>query len=217
VRRMVSEGTRPRLPWAARLRRFQEDPAPVIALLEALRDDPEEFVRRSVANNLNDIGKDHPDILIDVARRWMVDASPERRRLIRHALRSLVKQGHLQALDILGYGQAAAIEVARAGISPRRARKGEAVAIQFGIRSTSRRPQRILVDLRVHYAKANGKTSPKVFKLRALDLAAGETASFSKRLSLADLTTRKHHPGTHRIDALINGTAHALGDFVLTA
>lgn len=77
VRRLVSEGTRPRLPWAGRLRRFQHDPSPVLELLEMLRDDPEEYVRRSVANNLNDIAKDHPDLLVDVARRWLTDASPE--------------------------------------------------------------------------------------------------------------------------------------------
>jgi 3-methyladenine DNA glycosylase AlkC len=216
VRRLVSEGTRPRLPWAARLRRFQDDPTPVVALLEALRDDPEDFVRRSVANNLNDIGKDHPDVLLAVARRWMNGAGEERRALIRHALRSLVKQGNAEALEILGYGQGAAVEIGEVRIEPGEVPKGRTVTIAFDLRSTSPRGQRVLVDLRVHYVKANGSTAPKVFKLRSLDLPAGETVSFRKHLSLADLTTRKHHAGRHRVEAQINGTVENLGAFVVS-
>jgi 3-methyladenine DNA glycosylase AlkC len=104
VRRLVSEGTRPRLPWAPRLRRFVEDPSPVLELLELLKDDPTTLVRRSVANNLNDIGKDHPAVLVDVCRRWLVDATDERRALVRHALRSAVRRGESGALDLLGFG-----------------------------------------------------------------------------------------------------------------
>jgi 3-methyladenine DNA glycosylase AlkC len=215
VRRLVSEGTRPRLPWATRLRRFQEDPAPVLPLLERLRDDPEGFVRRSVANNLNDIGKDSPDVLVEVARRWMIDADERRRALVRHALRSLVKQGDPRALEILGYGQAAAVEVREVRIAPE-VPKGDALTIEFDLRSTSADSQRLLVDLRVHYMKANGTTSPKVFKLKTLELPPGGAASFKKRLSLVDLTTRKHHAGRHHVEALINGTVEPLGQFVVT-
>ncbi len=215
VRRLVSEGTRTRLPWAARLRRFQKDPTLVVALLAQLRDDPEEFVRRSVANNLNDIGKDNPDVLLDVAQRWMLDATGERRALIRHALRSLVKQGDARALQILGYGRAAAVELREVRIEPGDLPKGAAVTIEFSLRSTSPSHQRVLVDLRVHYVKATGRTSPKVFKLRAVELAPGGSASFRKRLSLADLTTRTHHAGRHRVEALVNGAVKPLGQFVV--
>ena len=215
VRRLVSEGTRPRLPWAGRLRRFQEDPAPVLELLERLRDDSAELVRRSVANNLNDIGKDHPDVLIEVARRWMVGASPERRALVRHALRTLVKRGNAAALEILGYGEVAAVEIVDVKILPVQVVKGGAVTIEFGVRSTTPRSQRLLVDLRVYYARANGSASPRVFKLRTLELPEGEEASFRKRLSLADLSTRKHYAGEHRVEALINGTAEPLGKFLV--
>ena len=104
VRRLVSEGTRPRLPWAPRLRAFQKDPQPVLELLELLRDDPELYVRRSVANNLNDIGKDHPALLSTVARRWLRGATPERQWVIKHALRSAVKRADAGALAALGFG-----------------------------------------------------------------------------------------------------------------
>src|SRR5262245_24710580 len=93
VRRLVSEGPRPRLPWAPRLPAFQKDPRPVIALLELLKDDPERYVQRSVANNINDIGKDHPDVAVALCRQWLNSATPARRWIVGHALRSLVKRG----------------------------------------------------------------------------------------------------------------------------
>ncbi len=217
VRRLVSEGTRPRLPWAGRLRRFQQDPTPVLALLELLKDDAELFVRRSVANNLNDIGKDHPEVLVDVARRWMVDASEERRALVRHALRSLVKQGHPEALAILGFGESAAVAIEDVRITPRRVAMGAAVTVGFTVRNTKRRQQRVLVDFRIHFVKANGKTSPKVFKLKAVDLPPAGTAACRKRVSLADLTTRRHYPGRHLVDVLVNGRVEPLGAFTLSA
>lgn len=216
VRRLVSEGTRTRLPWAGRLRRFQEDPAPVLALLELLKDDPELFVRRSVANNLNDIGKDHPDVLIDVARRWMADASEERRALVRHALRSLVKQGHPEALKILGFGQSAAVAIEDIDITPECVAKGGKVTVGFTVRSTGRRAQRVLADLRIYFVKANGKASPKVFKLKSMDLPPGGAASCRKTVSLADLTTRQHYAGEHLVEVLVNGRTEPLGSFVVT-
>lgn len=119
VRRLVSEGTRPRLPWAPRLREFQKDPRPVLALLELLKDDAELYVRRSVANNLNDIGKDHPELLVETARRWMSDASDERRWLVGHALRSAVKRGEPGALAVMGFGEEAKVSVGGPDIAPR--------------------------------------------------------------------------------------------------
>lgn len=215
VRRLTSEGTRPRLPWAGRLRRFQADPAPVLDILEILQDDPELFVRRSVANNLNDIGKDHPAVLLAVARRWMEDAGDERRTLVRHALRTLVKLGDAGALEILGFRGGAAVEVQAVEVQPCEVRWGGSVLIEFEIRSTASLPQRLLLDLRVHYVKASGRTSPRVFKLREVDLEPDGSVRFSRRLSLADLTTRRHHAGAHRVEALINGDAWPLGDFLL--
>jgi 3-methyladenine DNA glycosylase AlkC len=217
VRRLVSEGTRPRLPWAMRLPAFQRDPRPVIALLERLKDDPEQYVRRSVANNLNDIGKDNPAILIATAARWLKNASAPRAALLRHALRSSIKAGDQRALALLGFGAKAEVALRGVSIAPQRVRIGGDIRIAFDILNTSKRTQRLLVDLKVHYAKANGKTAAKVFKLRRVELAPRAVASFAKSLSLADLTTRKHHAGRHRVEALLNGRTVALGQFDLTA
>ncbi len=215
VRRLVSEGTRPRLPWASRLRAFQADPRPVLALLERLKDDVSLYVRRSVANNLNDIGKDHPAVLVETAQRWLVGATEERRWIVRHALRSAVKRGEAGALGLLGFGAVARVSLERVRITPRRPAIGSAVTLTFDIAGRAVRPQRLLVDLRVHYVKANGTTGSKVFKLRELDLAPRGVGSFSKRLSLAQLTTRKHYAGTHRVEVLVNGRAYPLGAFQL--
>lgn len=215
VRRLVSEGTRPRLPWASRLREFQKDPSPVLALLELLKDDSSLYVRRSVANNLNDIGKDHPNLLAETTRRWLIKASDERRWLIRHALRSAVKRAEPGALAVMGFGENAKVSVTNASITPRQAVMGDKLTIVFDITHTGTKKQPILVDFRIHFIKSNGKTSPKVFKLKTVTLAPQETATLRKTVSLAAMSTRKHYPGTHRVDVVINGVAQALGAFEL--
>jgi 3-methyladenine DNA glycosylase AlkC len=216
VRRLVSEGTRPRLPWAPRLRDFQRDPAPVIALLELLKDDPELYVRRSVANNLNDIGKDHPEILFEVARRWKSEGDANRQWIVKHALRSAVKRGEAGALKALGYGASSArLEIAKAAITPRRAALGGTVTIAFEVRNAGKGRARAVVDFRIHFVKASGRAAPKVFKLKAVDLGPGEAIALAKRVSLAELTTRRHHPGRHLVDALVDGRPVPIGSFEL--
>lgn len=215
VRRLVSEGTRPRLPWAPRLREFQKDPRAVLALLELLKDDPELYVRRSVANNLNDIGKDHPELLFKTCRRWMKNASPERAWLVRHALRSALKRAETGALDVLGYGADARVALRCIRVTPQRARAGDDITLAFELSSTHSQAQQILVDFRVFYMKANGKARPKVFKLKAVELAPRATIQLSKTISLREMTTRKHYPGVHRIEIVLNGRPHKAGEFIL--
>jgi 3-methyladenine DNA glycosylase AlkC len=214
VRRLVSEGTRPRLPWAARLRSFQKDPRPVIELLELLKDDPALYVRRSVANNLNDIGKDHPALLTEVARRWLRDAGEERRWVVNHALRSAVKRADAGALGALGFGAKAAVKLRGAAIEPTNPRIGGHVSVSFELHNPGRKLQPVMADLVVHFVKARG-TGAKTFKLKALQLAAGQTARLSKKIGLQQLTTRKHYPGEHRVEALLNGQRLPLGTFKL--
>jgi 3-methyladenine DNA glycosylase AlkC len=217
LRRLASEGLRPRLPWAARLRAYQQDPRPVLAVLELLKDDPERYVQRSVANNLNDIAKDHPSLAIETCRRWAQDAPAGRAWTIRHALRGLVKAGNSEAIRILGGEEKPRVRIGNATISLRKVAMGEAVRLSFEVESMARGPQRLLIDYAVHFVKANGSTRPKVFKLRTLTLQPGETIAFSATVSLAAMTTRRHYPGRHRIDVIVNGTAHLLGEFEVTA
>lgn len=217
VRRLVSEGSRPRLPWASRLRAFQKDPAPVIELLELLKDDPELYVRRSVANNLNDIGKDHPDLVVGIAKRWLKGASAERAWIVNHALRSAVKRTEAGALDALGFGATANVAIRNASIEPERVKIGGKVVIRLTVQNKEAEAQRVLVDLRVHFVKSNGATSAKTFKLKQLELGAKESVTLQKTVSLAQHTTRKHYPGAHLVEVLLNGKARRLGSFEITS
>lgn len=217
VRRLVSEGTRLRLPWAIRVPFLDANPERVIALLDRLKDDPTTLVRRSVANSLNDLGKVHPTLLTQTCERWMKDASAERRALIEHALRSAVKRGDPNALRILGFGTQAQVEIDEVFITPKRVAIGGEVSIGFMLRSTARTPQDLLVDVAVHFVKAKGQTAPKVFKLKRVTLSPGQRVMLSTSVSLAVHTTRKPNPGKHAVEVLINGAAFPAGHFDVLA
>lgn len=217
VRRLVSEGTRPRLPWAPRLRAFQQDPQPVIALLELLKDDPELYVRRSVANSINDITKDHPEKAVRLCRQWSKNASPERQWIIRHALRGLTKQGHPGALALQGFGSVPLVSVGKVKFTPALIRIGESLKFTCELISTAKKQQTLLVDFNVHFVKANGSATAKVFKLKQLDLRPGAQAVLAASVSFKELTTRKPYPGVHRLELLVNGSAFPLGEVRVSA
>jgi 3-methyladenine DNA glycosylase AlkC len=214
VRRLASEGARPRLPWGLRLRVFVADPAPLLPILRTLRDDPSETVRRSVANSLNDIAKDHPDLVATLARDWLADAPPERARLIRHALRGLVKQGHPATLAALGYGEAAV--AARLTLLTPEVAYGGALAFAVELTETAGRAQRLVVDYAVHHRRAGGGLSPKVFKGTTLEIAPGASFRLERRHAIRPITTRRYYDGVHRLEILVNGTPVAAAEFVLT-
>jgi 3-methyladenine DNA glycosylase AlkC len=226
VRRLVSEGTRPRLPWAQRLPAFVADPAPVLELLELLRDDPSEFVRRSVANSLNDISKDHPEVVVDLAGRWWADGDEQRRRLIRHALRTLVKRGDPAALEVLGHAGADHLVVGDVSIEPVDPSIGGSVRLTATVvdtRSATERAlvgpaaaeDRVAVDFVVHFVKSNGSTSVRVFKGAVRTLGPGGSTVVTRSVSLAQQSTRTHHPGVHRVEVQVNGRRTDAGSFLL--
>ncbi|MGN8001688.1 DNA alkylation repair protein [Acidovorax sp. 22279] len=216
VRRLVSEGTRPRLPWAPRLPTFQNNPQLALPLLDALKDDPSSYVRRSVANHLGDIAKDHPGLAVGTARTWLLGAPASREALVRHGLRSLIKRGDAGALDALGVGHAVALNVRAARVVPACARIGDKVRIEAELHNPTPQPQRVLADLKVHYVKAHGGAAPKVFKLRTLDIPPGATVAVGKTLSLQQMTTRTHYPGVHQVELVLNGRPQPLGQFQLS-
>jgi 3-methyladenine DNA glycosylase AlkC len=216
VRRLVSEGTRLRLPWAPRVPWLDAHPERVVALIERLKDDPATLVRRSVANNLNDLGKVRPDLLVATAAAWLEGASPERRALVEHALRGAVKRGDARALRILGYGGKAAVAIEGVRFEPARVPIGGRVRMGFTLRSRSRRTQSLLVDVAVRFVQARG-TARKVFKLRRVELPARGREVFQAAFSLAVHTTRVPRPGRHDVEVLVNGEAKPAGSFQVTA
>lgn len=217
VRRLVSEGTRLRLPWAIRVAWLDRNPRRVLELLELLKDDPATLVRRSVANNLNDLGRVHPALLAETCAAWLDGASAERRALIEHALRSAVKRGDPEALRLLGFGARPQVAVEGVRFEPARVPIGGGVRVSFALRSRARATQHLLVDVAVHFVKASGGASPKVFKLKRVELAPRAAIELQARISLAVHTTRKPRPGTHAVEVLVNGVAFPAGAFEVTA
>jgi 3-methyladenine DNA glycosylase AlkC len=221
VRRAASESTRPRLPWAPRLRAFIADPAPVLALLERLKDDPEPYVRRSVANNLNDIAKDHPALVVATCRRWLAEPGAGdgdgRRWIVTRALRSLVKSGHKQALALLGAGARPRVRVEAVRVAPRRLRRGEEARVTLTLVSAAGAAQALLVDYAVGYPGARGAARRKVFKLARLTLPARGRVALALRVSFVERTTRRIHPGTATVELLVNGEPFPLGAVIVAA
>lgn len=214
VRRLVSEGSRPRLPWASRLREFQKDPSSVIELLEQLKEDPELYVRRSVANNLNDIGKDHPELVIEVLTDWSRSKDPGTHWIIKHASRSLIKEGNSKALSLLGYDPNIKVDLVDLQVKGM-VEMGNILNFSFSILSNEKTSKDVMVDFVVHYMKANGKRAPKVFKLAKTKIRSGEYLEFNKKVSFKPISTRKYYQGTHAIEIQINGTRFGRGEFEL--
>ena len=214
VRRLTTEGSRPKLPWGIHLPVFIKDPYPVIALLEQLKDDDKEYVRRSVANNLNDIAKDHPELVASIAGKWMVDASKDRKRLIRHACRTLLKDGHPEALKVMGFGppkiKEAAIELATPEVI-----LGDALEFSLTLHSAAQSEQAVMIDFIIHHQKANGTTTPKVFKWKTATLEAVKSLEMSKRHGIKKITTRVYYAGLHSLEVVVNGVSIGKKDFEL--
>ncbi len=216
VRRLVSEGSRPRLPWGLRLHTLVANPAPTLPLLRALQDDPSAYVRRSVANHLNDIAKDHPDRVAQWVREHQQPANTQRTALLRHASRGLIKQGHAPTLQAWGLAPGMQGE-ATLSLSTDHARVGEDVGLHVTLRSTAPQHQPLVVDYAVHHVRANGGTSAKVFKGWKLTLEPHAGRTLDKRHSLRPVTTRQLYPGQHQIDLRINGQTCASARFELLA
>lgn len=203
VRRLASEGCRPRLPWGMALQAFKRDPRPVLEVLEILKADPSEYVRRSVANNLNDVGKDHPDVLLEAAARWH-GRHADTDRLLKHACRTLLKRGDIRALTIFGLGHDVGAEVRRLTVRPTRLSIGDRVTFAFEVRHASTAHETLRLEYAVEFARPGGKSFRKVFQIVERPFTAG-WHGFERRHSFRDLTTRTHHPGVHRFSVVVNG------------
>lgn len=214
VRRLSSEGSRPRLPWSFRLTPLMRDPSLTVPILAKLMDDPSLYVRKSVANHLNDISKDHADWLIDWLRRQDLKR-PRTLWIAKRALRTLVKKGHPGALSLVGATGEVAIDQVKFTIAPKTIRLGEAARLALSLRSAGKKPQHLVIDYAIHYVKSSGGTSRKVFKWKAVDLDPGEALALEKSQRIEDFTTRKHYAGKHAVEVLVNGAVVANGSFGL--
>ena len=204
VRRLASEGCRPRLPWSFRLEQIQADPRLAAKILDNLKADTSLYVRKSVANHLNDITKDHPDWVLDLIEGWSLD-NKHTAWIAKHALRSLIKQGNQRALAIIGAGGKPEVEIVDVRVNPPVIGLGEKITLSFAVKSTVADSQRLVIDYAIDYVKANGSTSAKVFKLKALTLPGNGTEHLSRGQHIKELTTRRHYVGRHAVHIMVNG------------
>ena len=205
VRRLVSEGSRPRLPWGVRLRDLQRDPTPTIALLDRLRDDPSEYVRRSVANHLGDIVKDHPDLAIATARRWKAEGGAHVDEVVRHGLRTLIKAGDTAALRLIGYDVDAPIRLTHLAIDPPRLVIGGQVTISARLTTDGQAPVPVVVEYLIHYLGVQGYRTPKAYRLAERIVEPGVACDLRRRHRFAHASIRRLQPGEQRIDLQVNG------------
>ncbi|MDR2279474.1 MAG: DNA alkylation repair protein [Gordonia sp. (in: high G+C Gram-positive bacteria)] len=216
VRRLASEGTRPYLPWGTRIPGVITDPAAAVPILDSLYRDPSEYVRRSVANHLNDISRHAPEVVVETAQRWLTEPDDTTAATVRHALRTLVKRGDPAALALLGFGTVS-VEVDGPRTSGGAVAIGEDIGFTAAVRNTGTNDARVAIDYVVHHRKANGTQTEKVFKLTTCTLAPGEVLDIDRRHSFKAITTRKYHPGPHAIELQINGRRLGRADFDLRA
>lgn len=213
VRRLASEGSRPRLPWAMAIPALKKDPKPILPILENLKNDSSEMVRRSVANSLNDISKDHPEILLDIAKKWK-GYSKETDALVKHAGRTLLKQGHPQILSLYGL-DLEGLKFSTFQIYTPVVRIGDVLEFSFTLHNTGNNSKKVRLEYGIYYKKANGSLSKKVFKISEKTLEKEQQAEVRKRHSFRPITTRKYYSGIHRVAVIINGVEQGTMEFIL--
>lgn len=214
IRRLASEGCRPRLPWGLSVPELKKEPAPVLVILEKLKEDESLYVRKSVANNLNDISRINPDLAVEIAESWYGE-NQKTNWIIKHACRSLLKKGDPRVLQIFGFENNDNLTVSNFRITPERLLLEESIEFSFSLTSELEVPHKVRVEYAIDYVKANGKQSRKVFHLSEMEWKGVMKKVFTKKQSFKDLTTRKHYPGVHRITIIVNGAEKAVLEFDL--
>ena len=212
IRRLASEGCRPALPWAMALPKFKKDPTPVLPILKQLKADPSQYVRKSVANNLNDISKTCPDIVVKIATDWYGE-NEHTNWIIKHGCRTLLKKGNRDILALFGVDDIKNIEVDAFNLETTSVSIGGDLSFSFDIWAKEQTKARL--EYGIDYVKANGKKSRKMFKLSEVSLKSNEKKSYTRKHSFADLSTRKHYPGIHSVTLIVNGAEQGILDFEL--
>ncbi|PSL48300.1 3-methyladenine DNA glycosylase AlkC [Chitinophaga niastensis] len=204
VRRLASEGSRPRLPWSFKLEQIIKNPTLTTGILEKLKADEELYVKKSVANHLNDISKDNTAYMLQLVKSWDKN-NPHTSWIIKHAIRTLIKKGDKDSLAIFNFEKNVKVRLDKLKLSAAVIRLGEALQFEFQLTSEKNTPQKLVIDYAIHYSKSSGELSKKVFKLKEITLLPGQQVQIIKKQLFRDLTTRKHYKGKHLIEIIVNG------------
>lgn len=214
VRRLASEGIRPRLPWAIALPTLKKNPAAILPILGNLKNDPSAYVRRSVANNLNDIAKDHPEVVIKIAREWK-GVSKETDALIKHASRTLLKKGNKEILRYYGLHDNTNLEISNFKITTPRVKTGSHLTFSFEVKNRSKKTKNVRLEYAIYFLLQNGRHYKKVFKISERQISGNDKIRIEKRHSFKPITTRRHYKGQHQVSVIINGQERKNGKFEL--
>lgn len=212
VRRLASEGCRPALPWGKALKKYKVDPTPILPVLEKLKNDDAKYVQKSVANNINDIAKTHPDLVVELMKKWY-GKNKNTDWIVKHGCRTLLKQGNPAVLEIFGFHDTKSIEVTDFEIDKTVVPKGEELQFSFTLQAMV--DTKVRLEYGVDFMKANGKQNRKIFQISEISMKAKATKSYTKIHRFADLSTRKHYPGAHGITLIVNGVARGSLGFEL--
>ena len=213
VRRLASEGCRPALPWGQALNSFKKDPSPILPILEQLKTDPDLYVRKSVANNLNDISKTHPELVAQIAKDWY-GKNEHTDWIIKHGCRTLLKKGNTDVLAIFGFHNADAVEVSEFTLGTPEVSIGGDLEFSFSVKA--KESTKVRLEYGIDYVKANGKRNRKIFQISEFAMRDGDIKNYTKKHSFADLSTRRHYPGVHAIALVVNGTERVMLEFEVT-
>jgi len=214
VRRLASEGCRPALPWAIALPKFKKNPAPILPILTQLKDDPSMYVRKSVANNLNDISKTRPDVVIKTASDWYGENN-HTNWIVKHGCRTLLKKGNRDILALFGLNDHPNVAVEDFCLAAPSVAIGKDLVFSFTI--NTKESAKLRLEFAIDYVKSGRKRSRKIFKISEISLKAGERKHYTKNHSFADLSTRRHFSGIHSIVLIINGAEQGKIDFEVNA
>lgn len=212
VRRFSSEGCRPRLPWAMALPELKKDPSPILPILENLKDDSSEFVRKSVANNLNDISKDHPEVVVQMAQKWL-GTSKNTDWIVKHGCRTLLRKAHPEVLKLFNMSTETNCKVTHLKTEAPSIKLGDDLFFSFQLENQGKKAATYRVEFGIYYMKANGSQSRKLFKITENEYAPNKPVEFTRKHGFKDLTTRKHYAGLHKLVIVINGNEEAEIEF----
>ncbi len=214
IRRLASEGCRPRLPWGMALVAFKKDPSTILPILEALKADPSEYVRKSVANNLNDIAKDNPDVVKDIIRRWQ-GSSKETDWILKHGSRTMLKKADEHTLSLFGVSAVKTVQVKDLTVKNPSISIGSELNFSFMLTHKESKPTLLRVEYTIYYMKASRTPTRKIFKVTENTFEPNRSYPIARKQSFKDMTTRKHYPGLHQIAIVVNGVEYEKIDFAV--
>lgn len=200
------------LPWGQALPRFKKDPSPVLTILEILKADPSRYVRTSVANNLNDISKTHPDLVAEIARDWY-GKNAYTDWIVKHGCRTLLKKGIREVMDIFEFTDAGLVSIDGFALDTTSVLIGENLTFSFAV--SAEETTKVRLEYGIDYVKANGTRSRKIFQISEIVLKAHQVKTYTKTHSFANISSRKHYPGIHSLTLIVNGTERETLDFTV--